>query len=121
MLKRTLEKRIDELRRLRESPLGPETTETLRKALEDRSNLIAAQAAKIAGELRLEELVADLIRTFQRLIDDGAALDPQCRAKKAIVSALKTMEHADSAVFVRGLRHIQMEAVWGGRLRRWPF
>lgn len=114
MPKRTLEKRIDELRGLRQSPPGPETTETLRKALEDRSNVIVAQAAKIAGELRLDALAGDLIGAFERLIDDGASRDPQCRAKKAIVSALKTMDHSDSAVFVRGLRHVQMEAVWGG-------
>src|SRR6266850_1081151 len=115
MPKRTLEQRIDQLRELRGSPPNPERTSTLRTALEDRSNVVVAQAAKIAGELGLRELVPDLIAAFERMIDDGAKRDPQCRAKKAIISALKTMDHSDSSVFVRGLRHIQMEPVYGGQ------
>src|SRR5688572_32533807 len=102
MPKRGLEKRIDHLRELRESPATAETTHTLRKALEDRSNLVVAQAAKVAGSLRALDLVADVVTAFERMIEDGAKRDPQCQAKKAIIEALKAMDHSDSAVFVRG-------------------
>jgi hypothetical protein len=113
--KRTLEQRIDELRSLRESPPDTTTTRTLRTALADKSNLIVAQAAKIAGELQLAALIPDLATSFERMLEDGAKRDPQCRAKKAIVAALKGMDHSESAVFLRGMRHVQMEPVWGGQ------
>lgn len=115
MPKRDLEKRVDQLRELRGAPATAETTETLRRALEDRSNVVVAQAAKVAGGLSVHDLVPDLISAFERMIEDGAKKDPQCRAKKAVIEALKTMDHSDSAVFIRGLHHIQMEAVWGGQ------
>ncbi len=41
--------------------------------------------------------------------------DPQCWAKNAISRVLAAMEHQDEQVFLRGMRHIQMEPVWGGQ------
>ena len=48
---------------------------------------------------------------------DPVKTDPQCWAKNAIVKALKDLNHDDPAVFLRGIEHVQMEPVWGGR---WP-
>ncbi len=87
----------------------------LRDALEDRANTVVAQAAKVTSDLRLDALIPDLIAAFERMIQEGFKRDPQCRAKKAIINALKAMDHTGSAVFLRGLRHIQMEPVWGGQ------
>jgi HEAT repeat protein len=41
--------------------------------------------------------------------------DPQCWAKNALSRSLARLEHQDTGVFLRGMRHIQMEPIWGGR------
>ena len=46
----------------------------LRRALKDRSNLVVAKAAKLAGELRVSEVVADLVAAFGRLMANPAKL-----------------------------------------------
>jgi len=113
--KRVLEKRLEELRHLGQASATPETSGILAKALADKSNLVVAQAAKAIAALRVQSLVPDLIAAFERLLQDGAASDPQCRAKLAIINTLKSIEHADSAIFLRGMSHIQWEPVWGGQ------
>ena len=87
----------------------------LRKALADRVNLVVAKAAKITAEMRLRDLIPDLQRAFDRLLEHGAERDPQCWGKNAIAKALTELEHRESAAYLRGSVHIQMEAVWGGR------
>ena len=87
----------------------------LRKAFTDRSNLVTAQAAKVVGELRLRDLTPDLLAAFDRMLQKGSTTDPKCWAKKAIVDALKKMDHDQSDAYLRGLQHIQMEPVWGGQ------
>lgn len=86
----------------------------LRKALADRINLIVAKAAKIVAEMRLEDLLPDLLRAFDRLFDKPAERDPQCWGKNAIAKALVSLGHREAAPFLRGIRHIQPEPVWGG-------
>jgi len=87
----------------------------LRKALSDRSNLVVAEAAKSTGELHLSDLLPNLLAAFDRLFDDVLKSDPKCWGKTAIVKALTELDHSDSAPFLRGSRHIQMEPVYGGR------
>ena len=82
----------------------------LRKALNDRVNLVVAKAAEIAGAMRIQELVPDLLRAFDRLFQG----DPQCWGKNAIARALKEMDYNLSEPFLRGAVHVQMEPVWGG-------
>jgi HEAT repeat protein len=114
MATRKVEDEIERLIGLRdgspENALAP-----LRKALGDRVNLVAAKAAKLAGEMHLADLVPDLLRAFDRLMEKAAERDPQCWGKNAIATALKDLDHRESAVFLRGMRHVQMEAVWGGQ------
>lgn len=52
---------------------------------------------------------------MDRFFINPAKSDPQCWAKDAIVESLAKLEYEDSAVFIRGLRHVQMEPVWGGQ------
>jgi HEAT repeat protein len=101
------------LNRLR--PSGPQAIPDLRKALADRVNLVVAKAAQIAGELRLQELIPDLLRAFDRLFEKPAERDPQCWGKNAISKALVDLDFRESAPYLRGARHVQMEAVWGGQ------
>jgi hypothetical protein len=56
-----------------------------------------------------------LLAAFERFFENPVKSDPQCWAKNAISRALATLEHQDAAVFLRGMRHIQMEPVWGGQ------
>jgi HEAT repeat protein len=87
----------------------------LRKALADRVNVVAAKAAKIAAERQFGVLVPDLLRAYDKLFEDPVKRDPQCWGKNAIAGALKDLGHSDSAPFLRGLQHKQMEPVWGGQ------
>ncbi len=114
MASREIEKKLERLSLLREADRG-EAIAGLRKALDDRANVLAAKAAKIAGERELRELIPDLVRAFDRLMEKPVERDPQCWGKNAIAVALRDLGYDSAAPFLRGLRHVQMEAVWGGR------
>ena len=111
---RRVEREIERLNLLREAP-EREAEQALAKALTDRVNLMVAKAAKIAGERKLGGLAPDLLRAFDRLLGNGAQRDPQCWGKNAIAQALVDLEYRESALFVRGAEHVQMEPVWGGQ------
>jgi len=110
---RNIEQEIERLSALGESP-AVEALPALRKALADRVNLVAAKAAKVAAARRFRELIPDLLRAFDRMLESPAERDPQCWGKIAMVNALRDLEHRESAPYLRGARHIQMEPVWGG-------
>jgi HEAT repeat protein len=87
----------------------------LRRALGDRSNLLAAEAAEIAGNLALADLVPDLLAAFERFLIEPLKSDKLCRAKIAIAQALDKMEYTRQDVFLRGVTYVQPEPVWGGQ------
>jgi hypothetical protein len=62
----------------------------------------------------LPQLTPELLIAFDRFFENPAKTDPQCWAKNALSRALTGFEHQDAAVFLRGMRHIQLEPVWGG-------
>jgi HEAT repeat protein len=94
--------------------VGDECRQALRKALRDKVNLIVAKAARIIGQQQLRALIPDLVTAFDRALIDPAKSDPKCWAKEAIAKALKDLDHAESALFLKGAAHMQMEPVWGG-------
>jgi HEAT repeat protein len=102
---------LDELRH--QAPAS--ALEPLRKALTHRSNYVVAKAADVLRELALAELVPQLLVAFDRFFTDPVKTDPQCWAKNALSRALVAFAYHDAAVFLRGMRHIQLEPVWGGR------
>jgi HEAT repeat protein len=85
----------------------------LRKHLANRSNWVVAKAAKIAGEVRDEELAADLAAAFHRLMADPAKLDKGCTALTEIAAALYSLDHHDPELLLAGIRHVQMEGSFG--------
>ncbi len=112
--KRKFDEQIAALDALRQ--LSPaERLDPLRKALSNRNNFIAAKAANLVREFRAEELTPDLLTAFDRFFENPEKTDPQCWAKNALSRALAAFEHQEPATFLRGMRHIQMEPVWGGR------
>jgi HEAT repeat protein len=108
----------DALAALREAAASsdPEPlTAEAKKVLGHRSCHAVAKAAQLAGERGLSGVVAELLVAFDRfLVDPGS--DKGCVAKAAIAEALYHLGHDDPAVFLRGIRHVQMEPVFGGRV-----
>jgi HEAT repeat protein len=114
MPKRDVEAAVQRIGLLRDVSHGEAVLE-LRKALLDRVNLVIAKAAKVLAERQLRELTPELLGAFDRLFVDPVERDPQCWAKTAIAKALTELDYRESAPYLRGRVHIQMEAVWGGR------
>src|SRR5262245_64328005 len=110
----SLDDKLAALRALRGQLLTPEQTTVLRKRIGDRSNLVVAAAAAIAGENTLVELARDLEAAFDRFLVNPLKDDKLCRAKIAVVQALDRMEHQETEVFLKAARHVQLEPVWGG-------
>jgi len=102
---------LDALRQLADE----DKLEPLRKALGNRNNFLVAKAADLAREFRLPQLTPDILSAFDRFFENPEKTDPQCWAKNALSRALAAFEHQDPEVFLRGMRHIQLEPVWGGR------
>jgi HEAT repeat protein len=116
--KRAFEEQVSALDALRHGP--PEArVAPLRKALGHRNNFIVAKAADLIREFVREPALAamtpELLTAFNRFFDDPVKNDPQCWAKNGISRTLAAMELQDETVFLRGMRHIQMEPVWGGQ------
>jgi HEAT repeat protein len=112
--KRKFDQQIAALDALRSAPES-DRRDPLRKALAHKSNFLAAKAANLIREFDLRDLVPDLLKAFDRFFQDAEKSDPQCWAKNAISRALAAFEFQESEVFLRGMRHIQLEPVWGGR------
>lgn len=106
MGKQAFDKKMEAVAALRDPP-------EIRKALKDRNNFLVSKAAKIAGELGLQQLIPDLSSAFDRFMTDPVKSDPKCWAKNAIAKSLKDLGHDDVSLFVRGLKHIQMEPSFG--------
>jgi HEAT repeat protein len=77
-------------------------------------NLVAAKAARIAGEWLAAELTPELVAAFDRFMVKPETTDKRCAAKIEILKALCKLEYPSPAVFRRGIQHIQMEPTWGG-------
>ncbi len=111
--KRSFEEQLAALDALREQ--SPEArVEPLRKALGHRNNFVVAKAADLVRGFGLDQLIPELLTAFDRFFENPVKADPQCWAKNALSRALAFFEHQDAAVFLRGMRHIQPEPVWGG-------
>ncbi len=114
MAHRKIEEEIERLAELCRGGASPAVAAALRKALTDRVNLMVAKGARLVGEMRQTELTPELLAAFDRLMEKPVERDPQCWGKNAIATALVALDYRESARFLRGARHIQMEPVWGG-------
>lgn len=112
--RQTTEAKIAHLKTLRTDPHTPAAQADLRKALGDRSHYVAARAAELVGEFEIRALATDLVTCFDRFLVDPSKTDPQCLAKTALAEALVRLAHDDREFFLRGMSHVQREAVWGG-------
>jgi HEAT repeat protein len=112
--KKAFEAQIAALDSLRQQP-EEARKDSLRKALGHRNNFIVAKAADLAREFGLTDLTDDLLKAFGRFFENPEKTDPQCWAKNSLARALAAFEVQDPEAFLRGMHHVQMEPVWGGR------
>jgi hypothetical protein len=111
--KAALDKKLEALAALR--TVSSESAEpALRKALTNFNGFYVSKAAAIVPTLQLTSLIPDLIRAFHRFLQDPVKTDPQCWAKIAIAKALHDFEYNQPELFLVGLKHVQMEPVYGG-------
>jgi HEAT repeat protein len=114
--KRSLEDTLAALRILREDATADASRLELKRVLATAEAPAVAKAAAIAGESGLADLVPDLVAAFDRGLANPLKADPGCVGKTAIVAALDRLEHDEPDVYTRGIRHVQMEPVFGGRV-----
>jgi hypothetical protein len=85
----------------------------LKAFLKNRSNLVVAKAAKIAGLKRATESVADLLAAFNRLMENPHKLDKGCAATIEIASTLYELDYVEPEIYLLGIHHVQMEGSFG--------
>ncbi len=115
MAHRGFDEQMAALEALRGRELDADAVALVKKSLANRSNFLVAKAARLAEDAGLADLVPDLVAAYDRFFINAEKTDPQCWAKNALSRALAKLECRDKDVFLRGLRHHQMEPTWGGR------
>jgi HEAT repeat protein len=113
--KRSVDAKLARLTALRKEPASSAVIAELCKFLGDASNFVAAEAAAIIGKAKLVDLAPDLAAAFDRFMIDPEETDKVCRAKIALVEALNQLDYDRPEIFLRAIRHVQYEPVWGGR------
>lgn len=108
-----IEQALNAISELRSAGSSEEVPKQLRAHLKNRSNLVVAKAAKVVGELKVRELVPDLVAAFDRMWVNPVKLDKRCAAITEIVSALYELDYAEPDVYLRAIRHVQKEASFG--------
>jgi hypothetical protein len=111
--RRKLEDVFAALAEVRKDPESKTSLAVLKEALTGKSPHAAARAAKIAGECEVAAVVPEMLEALARFFIDS---DPGCCAKAAVAEALYRLGHEDASTFLRGIRHVQMEPVFGGRV-----
>lgn len=103
-------------------PAAPKARARIIEALERGNGLLVAvaTAAAVGGEeddpVVDQGLLERLPAAFERLMHDASERDPQCRGKTAVAKALRRAETQAEEVFLAGVRHVQYEPVWGGKV-----
>lgn len=85
----------------------------LQKHLGSKTHLIVAKAADLIREAGIKSLQPQLEEAFWRFMRDPTETDEGCGAKQAIANALYELGCDAQDVFLKGIRHVQMEGTWG--------
>jgi len=104
---------LEALSSLRNDPAAHAARAELAQYLAHKSNAVVAKAAKLAGDFELHDLRPQLVEAFHRFMKDPAVSDRGCSAKTAIVRALEALAAPEEAIYLAGIRHIQMEGSYG--------
>jgi HEAT repeat protein len=112
---RKLEEILATLPQVRNDPASETSIATLQQILKGRYSVAIAQAAKIVREASLIQLIPDLLTAFDRMMVKPVETDPGCLAKKELAETLYRLEYSEESLFLQGIRHVQMEPIWGGK------
>lgn len=112
MRRASFDEELARLQLIYRDPITEQAIDTLRSALKGSQATLAALAAEIAGLRRVHDLEQDMVRAFKRFMVNP---DKGCQAKTAIAEALQRLDHTGDEVYLRGIRHVQMEPVFGGK------
>lgn len=112
---------IAELRaELQEDPTSAQAIDELRQMLKSKFSVAVAQVSKLVSDHEITPLIPDLVAAFDRFFIKPVDIDPNCHAKAGIADALYRLGHSDAAVFLKGIRHVQLEPIWGGKVDTAP-
>jgi hypothetical protein len=117
---RKLEELMATLNQIRDDPTSELGLATLQQALNSKYSVAVAQATGLVSELELYSLIPALETAFDRFLINAKESDPGCRAKQAIAETLYRLDYSNEALFLKGIRHIQQEPVWGGQVDTAP-
>ena len=106
---------LAELAKVRGDPTAAESLALLKKALAGKASHAAAKAADIVAECEIDALAPELVAAFHRFLVQPVRSDPGCAAKAGIANALYRIGAAEVEVYLKGIRHVQLEPVWGGK------
>jgi HEAT repeat protein len=112
---RKLEETLAKLAEIRDAPTLEASIATFCQVLKSKQSIAVARAAKMVGEFAIAQLIPELVAAFARMMVNPSATDAGCLAKKEIAEALYRLEYSEEDLFLQGIRHVQMEAVWGGK------
>jgi hypothetical protein len=86
----------------------------LARGLQSRWPLVVAKAARLIGDRDRLDLVDKAAGALGALLRAPASSDKGCVAKIAMARTLLKLEHDDAELYLAGMRHVQLEPVWGG-------
>ena len=109
------ERRLEELAALADTEADEEASKLLLTALLRWNSTLSARAAGVVVERGWDHMTSSLMQSFDRFVHKPAKTDPGCRAKCAIIAALNQFDCDDPAPFLAGVRHVQLEPVYGGK------
>jgi len=101
------------IRAIRDAPEAYDLKRDLAPFLLNKTNHAAAAAADTIGRLEAVTLTQELVAAFLFWMKNPAKLDPGSKALTAIAKTLAAMDCPASEVYLKGIRHVQMEASFG--------
>jgi hypothetical protein len=117
---RKLEELLATLTQIQNEPASDAGLAVLQQVLRTKYSVAVAQAAQLVGQSELQSLMPELVAAFDRFFVKAEESDPGCRAKQAIAETLYRLNYSDETLFLKGIRHVQQEPVWGGRVDTAP-
>lgn len=112
----TIEEQLARVSEIARAPLTDDAVTELRELLASPYNLVVARVAQVMTDIGRPDFVPSLANACRRLLRQPATADKTCRAKEALVQALDVLGGSEPDVFLDGIRHVQMEPVYGGRV-----
>jgi HEAT repeat protein len=87
----------------------------LKQVIRSKHAIAVARAAKLVSRLNACALIPELETAFERFMVNATVTDQSCIGKKTIAETLYRLDYSQEDLFLRGIKHVQMESVWGGK------